>query len=125
MNSLFTGNVSLFVGASSGIGITILVILICICCCRRHNKTVRKESIGLNHDDILHSRPLEQSPFYAMRPIGDYHITPSDAHMGPIDVFNCSVHGPRQTLHIPEIYAQNHSPYHKTDNKHLYPPTDV
>jgi hypothetical protein len=116
---------SLFVGASSGIGITILVILICICCCRRHNKIVRKESIGLNHDETLHSRPLEQSPFYAMRPIGDYHITPSDAHIGAIDVFNCSVHGPRQALHVPETYAQNHSPYQKTDNKHLYPPTDV
>ncbi len=111
---------SLFVGASSGIGITILLILICICCCRRH-KTVRKESVGPIHDE--HSRPLEQSPFYAMRPIGD--ITPSDPHMGAIDVFNCSVHGPRQTLHIPETYAQNHSPYQRTDNKHLYPPTDV
>lgn len=77
--------------------------------------------MGPIHDE--HSRPLEQSPFYAMRPIGD--ITPSDPHMGAIDVFNCSVHGPRQTLHIPETYAQNHSPYQRTDNKHLYPPTDV
>lgn len=106
------------------------MIILCICCCRRHNKSSRKESaIGLNHDETnLQSRPIDQSPYYAMRPIRDYYPTQTEPHVDTIDVINCSIHGRRQALHIPEIYTQNATPIHRTDltiNKYNYSPTDV
>ena len=105
--------------------------MICFCCCRRRNPKSRKNSaIGLNREEssLQSNRHIEQSPYYAMRPIGDYYPTPVEPHVGAVDVINCSIHGPRQALHVPEIIAQNHSPsFQRTDpiNKLNYTPTDV
>lgn len=65
-----------------------------------------------------------------MRPIGDYSPPPSETRISEmaVDVINCSVHGPRPALHVPEIAAQNHSPaFHRPDSitKPNYLPTDV
>ena len=109
--------------------------MICFCCCRRRTiKSRKSSSVGLNRDDSsLHSnRHLEQSPYYAMRPIGDYFAPPSETTIGDmaVDVINCSVHGPRpaRTDHGPQVIAQNHSPaFHRPEpiTKLNYSPTDV